>query len=342
MWTEQEFEEFWNRLRHQAEWSEGFVFFLLYVQSAESESRLLQRLRDATHLRTGLVERLAPEWPESQSQPDLPQALIDKVFDSALSVDSKFAALHAPLWISLAAPPGFLPASSFGTELWNATIRALLSKLNAGRSQLERDCKRPFILALGENWYGQVASVAPDLWSIARIDSLVRPVTSQRAIDSGDGRESRSSESVSAVLGQASDYERTLAEKWARRDKANFASLTPELPVRLAELALERRAVDVATGYAKEAFDIARRRIHAVGETPQALDDLAVRLERSAAEPSVVVIERRSSIAEALAIRQRLETAMPQTGKYAQRLMVTRQIAASIGVSPSSEPNTKA
>ena len=345
MWTEQDFEDLWIRLRHQAEWSEGFVFFLLYVQSAESESRLLERLRDATHLRTSRVEWLVPDWPASQPPPDLSQALIDLVLGAAQCPGSRFAALHAPLWISLAAPPSFLQAGPVGQEQWNLASRALLSKLNAGRSQLERDCKRPMILALGEEWYGKVPSVAPDLWSIARIDSLVRPVAGHRAASIGDmddGRQNRSAELVSSALGKASDYERTLADTWARRDKTDRAGLTPELPMRLAELALERHAIVAAAGYAKEAIDIARRRIEAVGETPQALDDLAVSLERLAAEPSVVVIERRSSIAEALAIRQRLETAMPQTGKYALRLVVTRQIAASIGVSPSSEPNTKA
>ena len=44
MGTQAEFEDLWTRLRHQTEWSEGFAFILLYVPSAQSELRLIERI----------------------------------------------------------------------------------------------------------------------------------------------------------------------------------------------------------------------------------------------------------------------------------------------------------
>ena len=87
---------------------------------------------------------------------------------------------------------------------------------------------------------------------------------------------------------------------------------------------------DQALGAYRESLDICRELRQSLGDSPQVLDDLAVSLERLATQPSLERHERQSYFQEALALRQRLVSALPQNAWFGQRLEVLRGLTPSL------------
>jgi tetratricopeptide (TPR) repeat protein len=79
------------------------------------------------------------------------------------------------------------------------------------------------------------------------------------------------------------------------------------------------RGVDALAAY-RESLEICRQLRQTLGDSPQVLDDLAVSLERLAQLEAVDLGERRSAMQEALALRERLAGATPQSHEHATRL----------------------
>ena len=87
---------------------------------------------------------------------------------------------------------------------------------------------------------------------------------------------------------------------------------------------------DAALGAYRESLDIRRLLRQSLGDSPQVLDDLAVSLVRLATQPSLEPHERQSYFQEALSLRQRLVSALPQNAWYGQRLEVLRGLTTSL------------
>ena len=78
----------------------------------------------------------------------------------------------------------------------------------------------------------------------------------------------------------------------------------------------------------RESLALRRQLREALGESPQVLDDLAVSLERMAVADDADMVTRQAAASEAVAIRERLVAAMPDSPWHAERLAVARSVAA--------------
>jgi tetratricopeptide (TPR) repeat protein len=80
----------------------------------------------------------------------------------------------------------------------------------------------------------------------------------------------------------------------------------------------------------RESLEITRQLRQALGDSPQVLDDLAVLLERLASQSSLEMQERQRHFDEALSLRERLVSALPQNTWYRQRLEGLRSLTPSL------------
>jgi tetratricopeptide (TPR) repeat protein len=162
----QAFENLWTRIELILEWEPGFGIFFVFSSNDHAAKDLRQRVEDATRLRTGLLQWVRPDDPET-----VREAVIQAAFPEPGSEDYRYHEWRAPLWVELTDSPG--------DPVWQTARRTVLAVLNRIRSALENRCPRPFFLQLPEAMAPEVADYAPDLWSVRQFVAVLPAVTMQ-------------------------------------------------------------------------------------------------------------------------------------------------------------------
>ncbi|MEN9843831.1 MAG: hypothetical protein RLZZ612_1660 [Pseudomonadota bacterium] len=150
------------------------------------------------------------------------------------------AAMRAPAWVDLMPGPT--------DPDWQTARQQVLSALNQRRSALEQDFAAPLLLHIPTYTAPSLVSWAPDLWSIR---ALVLVLPTDDPID------------ALARTQTASEIQQSIREFGKTGDDA-----------------LKQGQLEDALSAYRDAVDLARRVRKQVGDTPQALRDLAVSLDK--------------------------------------------------------------
>jgi tetratricopeptide (TPR) repeat protein len=328
--TQSEFEAIWAEIHRLLEWQQGFGFYLVFSDDQRAAKALKQRVEDATRLRTGLLQWVRPETPETAVQ-----AVLEAIFQP----DSRYDHWHAPLWVELTAGPE--------DAAWQKVRRQALSALNRRRSALEQDCLRPLFLQLPEAMAPEVVTWAPDLWSVRQYIALL-PALPENALVSAQGDEAPILDK-SLLLSATADVESLTQEDMqraighAKQDiealhaQLNLRGHTPDL-VRHLSVALGKLGeLEMASGNMlatlaayRESLDLCRQLRSALGDTPQVLRDLSVSLnkvgnvERDSGNANAALAAYR----ESLDLCRQLRSALGDTPQVLRKLSYTLHLIA--------------
>ena len=157
-------DEIWSELRRHLEWSAGFSLVFLFGRRralAHVRSRLIEALR----FRSLFLQVVAPADANTA-----PEDVLNAVLRPPPGVDDS----GAPVWIELERSPD--------DPAWNQARSRVLALLNERRYLLERDVRRPMILALPVDYRRAALEIAPDLWHVRSFSAAVgeAPVRSDR------------------------------------------------------------------------------------------------------------------------------------------------------------------
>ena len=250
-------ETIWRDLRQHLEWTIGFALILLFTRHPGPVATLRQRLEDGLRLRTQRLYDLTPETP------DQTRGLVAEILDET-PPDS------GPVWIELWRNPS--------DPDWRKARGWLLHRLNERRFLLERDLRAPLILVLPAEARGHFYVDAPDLWTIRSFTAeLVAP---ERDLA---GPRHEAPWLPSAEIGPESAVEREWTRLWRNfqaRPVPDPRRLNPADGFAAFDAAMERGAIQPARSIAQDVLQLCRSIREILGDTPQALRDLSIALDK--------------------------------------------------------------
>ena len=300
----QTIDEAWGDLRLNVEWAQGFALCLLYSDTAVPLNALRQKLADSLLVRTSRLAVVDADAPET-------------FFRVALQTVLPGAAGPAPfpVWINA--------YTHIGEPAWDDARRRLLARLNERRFLLERDFKRPLILALPVSFKTVIREIAPDLWHIrslsVELEAGVREMTRATLHEQSLPRESQE------PMGDASNA--SVVREWQRLTADAAKRPSPSLGWAAFEAAQEAGDWRLAQHIASVVVDLSRK-ISADTKQPnqpEALRDLSVSLNNvgQVARDLGQLEEAKSAYSESLKIRRDLRAALGDSPQALRDLSVS-------------------
>ncbi len=258
-------EEAWLRFKSHLELCEHFALAFVFSEDTVATNIFRERLADMYRAR---VTRLkTPEF-------EKPSDLADKLLPELLTPPVHRQALQAPIWLDLSRREG---------SEWSSARLSFLVRLNEQRETLRRALDRPLVLILPASERARIKELVPDLWAIRDFSMVAQSWTDFATVEpiapAHGSPPSHREDDVAPV--PLTEYENSLIEEWKRLEEKDTLDrgflLAGE---RAFEACLRTGRYSLAFRIARSMRQTAEKRLISQGETPQALRDLSVSLER--------------------------------------------------------------
>ena len=144
-------EDAWLRFKQHLEWCDGFALVFFFSDRPQVSDLFRERLAAIHRARiTGL----------SLQRPQSPTDLVERLLPALVRRQHHRDALDAPLWLDL---------RGLASADWHAARNRFLTLLNAQREPLRDALPRPLILELERDQKAEVRNLVPDLWAIRHL-----------------------------------------------------------------------------------------------------------------------------------------------------------------------------
>ncbi|MEA1935016.1 MAG: hypothetical protein U9N60_11435 [Thermodesulfobacteriota bacterium] len=249
-------EDAWLRLKQHLKWCDHFALGFIFTDHSKVVHVFRERLAGIYRAR---VTRL------KTPVPNRPSDLFNKLLPDLIHPSVHQQALQAPCWIDLSMQQG---------DEWTRARLAFLARLNEQREPMRRALNRPLVLLLPIAERTRIKELVPDLWAIRDFslvtDSWLKP---KPACPTAPAQKTTASFPLT-------DYEHSLIMEWERLQTKKTLDRGFLLAAdRALHVSLRTGRYSLASRIASSQEQTARKRLHASGETPEALRDLSVSLD---------------------------------------------------------------
>ncbi len=298
-----ELREEWCRLRGSLELDVGFAYYLIFTNWPDQVRAGADYLADALRFCSLRLQTVVPTSPDR---------LVREAFEAMYAPGLP---IGTPLWLECWRHPD--------TPEWQQARRVLMARLNEGRSRLEQEMRRPLVLLLPLGETQAAAENAPDMWSIRRPPLyLERPVaeTAGQSLSTAPAPLRPTPESAARAERYLADWQRQWHQ--AGEDKGRLS--LPDAAEAVTAL-LEVGRIAEARTVAEQALSVAQQRRAALGDTPQALRDLSISLNKvgQVARDLGDLESSRAAYAESLELFRQLRAALGDTPQALRDLSVS-------------------
>ena len=298
-----DFEAIWSELKLTLEWHEDFSLFFVFVENTQASFALKQRLDDFMRSHSKPLRRIKPI-----TQTDLPNKVIDEIFDANAS--------YSPVWVAL---------TQVDQEgVWDTLRAKTLATLNKRRSQLENIVKSPIFIELPYTCAANVVTWAPDIWSV-RQQIIELPSNIQLNTELPDSETSNELLLSSLQLDEAIYQTRAKIEQLqgavTNQGKRHLSIALDRLGDLLSNIG---QLPEAKAAYA-QSLAICQQLQTSLGDSPQVLRDLSVSLDHVGNIEQLLgdLPAAKAAYAQSLAIRQQLQTSLGDSPQVLRDLSVS-------------------
>lgn len=288
-------EDAWLRLKQHLEWCDHFALGFIFTDHSKVVHIFRKRLAGIYRARVTRLKTPIPNRPSDLSNKLLPNLIHPPVHQQAL---------QAPCWIDLSMQQG---------DEWTRARLAFLTRLNEQREPMRRALNRPLVLLLPIAERTRIKKLVPDLWAI-RDFSLV----TNSWLKPEPARPPAPAQKTTASF-PLTDYEHSLIMEWERLQTKKTLDRGFLLAAdRALGVSLRTGRYPLASRIASSQEWTARKRLHASGETPEALRDLSVSLDNVGDTAKAMGQWKKAEInfEEGLAIAVLLSGSLPENVDY--------------------------
>ena len=298
-----DFEAIWSELKLTLEWHEDFSLFFVFVENTQASFALKQRLDDFMRSHSKPLRRIKPI-----TQTDLPNKVIDEIFDANAS--------YSPVWVAL---------TQVDQEgVWDTLRAKTLATLNKRRSQLENIVKSPIFIELPYTCAANVVTWAPDIWSV-RQQIIELPSNIQLNTELPDSETSNELLLSSLQLDEAIYQTRAKIEQLqsavTNQGKRHLSIALDRLGDLLSNIG---QLPEAKAAYA-QSLAICQQLQTSLGDSPQVLRDLSVSFDKvgNIEQQLGDLPAAKAAYAQSLAIRQQLQTSLGDSPQVLRDLSVS-------------------